>query len=607
MNSHNVFIPSILIAVISVLSATFTSGPSVTVQGVGANISFVVSTSTDVEVSVLDENGNIVRHLAAGVLGGQYDPPLPLQPGLTQAVSWDGRDDSGDFLQNSNFKVDVRLGVAPVYDTTFDCHDIWPSSWQYYPGNLNPLETYRPESDGFFNLLSYTGRPLYEQEPRLEISVCEFTDNLLVDGCSSGQGLDKSSASVFRVDGRTGAVLHIINGNNLNFGANSHYPGQGKAVYSPDSKYYYYRCALHVYRFDLEGNPAPWSGTGSHIVENLPFNDIGSAGITPGPDGSVYVVHYPYVDTIHPQYVSVIKDGVVASRGIVKVQGSLAGGVRVDKDGNIYVGAGVRELNNMYPDFLETNLLTGDECSIGSQMAWAYDTYGAILKFPPTGGRIYTDQSGNLDAACGIYPTAECLPRIYDRCSAENLIWMHKGISHILTHNLWRTPNCWCAQTRFDIDKYGRIYYPNTFMAEFVGIDNNRNTLFKVKNRDVPQVAIGVGHQVEVTDNALFVADFYNTQIVRFNWQADAEWVSELTARVEESAANVSGIKLVNTPNPFTPQTKIAVSRQQQLKADSRQLKAGIIWNAANNPPGIYFCRLKYGQYVVNHKMLLVR
>ena len=75
-------------------------------------IHFELSRATDVEVAILDKNGRAVRHLAAGVLGGANAPPLPLKPGLAQALVWDGKDDYGSQISGLSVR-DKRPGFPP--------------------------------------------------------------------------------------------------------------------------------------------------------------------------------------------------------------------------------------------------------------------------------------------------------------------------------------------------------------------------------------------------------------------------------------------------------------------------------------------------------------
>ncbi len=94
----------------------FTAKPTATKAGDKVTIAFTVSAPTDVEVAVLDSAGKVVRHLAAGVLGGKKPPPEPLKPGLAQTLEWDGKDDFGQpppsTIHPPPFKVRVRAGMG---------------------------------------------------------------------------------------------------------------------------------------------------------------------------------------------------------------------------------------------------------------------------------------------------------------------------------------------------------------------------------------------------------------------------------------------------------------------------------------------------------------
>ncbi|MCX7804555.1 MAG: hypothetical protein N3A38_05120, partial [Planctomycetota bacterium] len=92
--------------------ASFAEKPSATAERGRTVIRFAVSASTDVEVSILDARGTVVRHLAAGVLGGEKPPPAPLKPGLAQEIEWDGRDDYGAEAKGGPFRAQVRIGMG---------------------------------------------------------------------------------------------------------------------------------------------------------------------------------------------------------------------------------------------------------------------------------------------------------------------------------------------------------------------------------------------------------------------------------------------------------------------------------------------------------------
>jgi hypothetical protein len=78
-------------------------------------ISFTLSASTDVEVAILNNTNKIVRHLAAGVLGGKNPAPEPFVAGLAQTIKWDGKDDFGKLAIGGPFKVQVRAGMGVKY------------------------------------------------------------------------------------------------------------------------------------------------------------------------------------------------------------------------------------------------------------------------------------------------------------------------------------------------------------------------------------------------------------------------------------------------------------------------------------------------------------
>ncbi|MHC4914761.1 MAG: hypothetical protein ACYTGB_04650 [Planctomycetota bacterium] len=93
----------------------FSSKPAATRTNGKATITFTVSAPTNVEVTVLDAGGKVVRHLAAGVLGGEKAPPEPLEPGLSQSIAWDGKDDIGR-PASRGCSVRVRLGMRAELD-----------------------------------------------------------------------------------------------------------------------------------------------------------------------------------------------------------------------------------------------------------------------------------------------------------------------------------------------------------------------------------------------------------------------------------------------------------------------------------------------------------
>lgn len=98
-------------------SVEFAMGPAVRIKGDRFLVQFSLSASADVEVAVLSPKGDIVRHLAAGVLGGEHSPPFPLVKGLSQSIAWDGKDDYGNVVKNTDeCSIRVRAGMGVKLD-----------------------------------------------------------------------------------------------------------------------------------------------------------------------------------------------------------------------------------------------------------------------------------------------------------------------------------------------------------------------------------------------------------------------------------------------------------------------------------------------------------
>src|SRR5262245_32723359 len=96
-------------------NVTFTQPPAVAKKGERMVVTFALSKATDVEVAVLNGKGDVVRHLAAGVLGSKTAPPPPLAAGLSQSLEWDGADDLGAPATGGPFRVRVRAGLSVTF------------------------------------------------------------------------------------------------------------------------------------------------------------------------------------------------------------------------------------------------------------------------------------------------------------------------------------------------------------------------------------------------------------------------------------------------------------------------------------------------------------
>ncbi|MFO7898656.1 MAG: hypothetical protein R6V58_06310, partial [Planctomycetota bacterium] len=94
---------------------TFLEKPTAARTDAGTRIRFQVAGPTDCTVAIVDANGDVVRHLAAGVLGP--NAPKPFKKGaLAQELLWDGRDDRGRKVDASACRARVTLGARAEFD-----------------------------------------------------------------------------------------------------------------------------------------------------------------------------------------------------------------------------------------------------------------------------------------------------------------------------------------------------------------------------------------------------------------------------------------------------------------------------------------------------------
>jgi DNA-binding beta-propeller fold protein YncE len=145
-----ILISAVLFAIeLRAADVSFSTAPSAAKSDGGARMSFTVSEKTDVEVSVLNAKGEVVRHLAAGLLGSEKAPPEPLTRGLAQSIVWDGKDDFGKPVSAAEgpFKVRVRAGMDAKLSGFIGADP-------YRFGTLNSLAT---DEEGGLYVMAFAG------------------------------------------------------------------------------------------------------------------------------------------------------------------------------------------------------------------------------------------------------------------------------------------------------------------------------------------------------------------------------------------------------------------------------------------------------------------
>ena len=112
---RNLFVAAALVLTVSVASGevSFQGKPTVRAEAGGVRIDFALTAPGDVEVAVVNEKGEVVRHLAAGAVGAEAAAPPLKTASCSQSLLWDRRDDDGKEVAGKA-TVRVRAGMKPA-------------------------------------------------------------------------------------------------------------------------------------------------------------------------------------------------------------------------------------------------------------------------------------------------------------------------------------------------------------------------------------------------------------------------------------------------------------------------------------------------------------
>ncbi len=222
--------------------------------------------------------------------------------------------------------------------------------------------------------------------------------------------------------------------------------------------------------------------------------------------------------------------------------------LRVDHKGNIYVADMVTPPGRAWPEFFDGKLTpAGKRGRQPADRGWMTYLYGSIVKFPPSGGAIwYGTQKGNSSSSVG-KPSKEFLAKPTIKVGVRNILnsggkaelqgaeWYRFGFAPYSIHIT--SGNCSCEGGGFDVDLFGRVFYPNSpqFRVEVVDASNNLiGTFGKYGNQDSggkdatvkkPEIPLAWPLTVAVSDTHAYVADTINRRLVKVKLGYQAEEV----------------------------------------------------------------------------------
>jgi DNA-binding beta-propeller fold protein YncE len=425
-------------------------------------------------------------------------------------------------------------------DATAKPVQIWVPGLPY---STCTLDCYEDTGSKFVAKGDIRGKETQAEGPR-DLCVDRARDELYVKG---------NTQKYYRIDEKTGKLKDVID-----LGQSTNWLNMGdkgtQLVAGFDGNLYTDSWSVGLWRFDHQGKSLNWPGQSSPTIPiggHMCFQERHLA-LKPYvmPDEFYLVTPSNYLtkkESDGSKFVSINVLGLDGqTRRTVVWQCMMGATPRVDAKGNIYVADLVKPPDHSYPEFFDGKLPPPPKECGGGDLFWNSYMYASIIKFPPSGGIIWFDK--NLPKSCVGSPSPELLakPKVpFKRHFAfsphltgelQGAEWYRFGMAPYSTHMSGNTSHCMCEGSGFDVDGYGRVYYPNCGQSRVEMIDTNNNwigTFGKYGNEDSggkdakikkPEIPLAWPVYVAVSDTHVYVADTVNRRVVsvKLNYAAEA-------------------------------------------------------------------------------------
>lgn len=273
-----------------------------------------------------------------------------------------------------------------------------------------------------------------------------------------------------------------------------------------------------IFRYDARNKPAFFPATpAGYIVPRK-----GTFDFDVGRDGRVYVLHSRGVDVYAPDGSLETKD-FISIPGAPRTSNGANGTIRVDRDGGVYLNLSMKPPGPEIPPELVGRLPAVER---RPSLPFVYrHLYGSVVKFGPKGGRVRLDKKGDEVWCC--YGSGK------QRCKAKGVKWVRLGFSPLRYRNVENVP-CSCEVGRFDVDGFGRVFYPDALRFSVEVLDSAGNRLLRFGrygNMDddfkfpgePSQPALAWPVDVQVRGDHVFVVDRLNKRVVKLRLRHAAE------------------------------------------------------------------------------------
>jgi hypothetical protein len=209
-------------------------------------------------------------------------------------------------------------------------------------------------------------------------------------------------------------------------------------------------------------------------------------------------------------------------------------GPKFDQAGNIYIAEHIKPLDDLLPKEYSKYVgpvkvgTRGGSAKRGRYVPLAI--YGSMIKFSPKGGSIdfqyakwkkpYSGQA-KLDPSLKTMPAACYRSGGLQAAKITGATWMRMGISHV------EFPYCNCENVRFDVDLFGRVWYPDLGRYRVGVMDTNGNDLTHFggygnadstgpeSQHPKPDIAFSWPLGVVTTDKYAYMGDALNRRLLR--------------------------------------------------------------------------------------------
>lgn len=340
--------------------------------------------------------------------------------------------------------------------------------------------------------------------------------------------LDRASETLYadltqRIEGRTGKRDQ----NPLKIPPKAYFLGANFA-FGLDGNVYLHTSGQQngVHRFTAGMKLQPFAGTADGYIPNPGSLRLRSRGLTADAQGRVLLLYQkPKPDPGDAQDANCLglygADGKPINEKLIDADIRSLNSVRTDYQGNIYMLVGLRPGKEVLPEGLKGKLPEGakDPDAVMGVNFYPF-IYGSVVKFGPEGGAIRKGSAG-----------VHCNFNYNMTTEVKGAKWIVSGASNVpswRTGTQWMAPDiCLCESPRFDVDGFGRSFYPDAARYRVGVLDTNGNmlgTFGSYGNQDSggpgsaipqPEIPFCWVQSVAVGDEAVYIGDRLNRRIVR--------------------------------------------------------------------------------------------